>query len=277
MSDSNQNLNSTVTLIGGGRMGIAMAKGWLSNLNAAGVAHVNIVDPNPSDALKDLCAKTGAILNPVEIDPVDVLVLAVKPQMFSKVAPDASKWVAEGTMVVSVMAGITVERLERETGASKVVRAMPNTPGAVGAGVTAYSMSSACTPADTHVIDALLASLGAVEGPLNEMLMDAVTVVSGCGPAYTFLLVEAMAAGGVALGLEEGMAQRLARQTVIGAGVLMDQDPTSAEDLRKAVTSPNGVTLAALEVMMADGGISDIMKTALRTARDRSVELAKDS
>lgn len=277
MSDSNKNLKSTVTLVGGGRMGIAMAKGWLSNLNAAGVSSVNIVDPNPSDALKELCAKTGAILNPSQIGSVDVLVLAVKPQMFSKVAPTASKWVGERTMVVSVMAGITVERLGKETGASKVVRAMPNTPGAVGAGVTAYSMSSACSAADTHVIDALLASLGAVEGPLDEALMDAVTVVSGCGPAYTFLLVEAMAAGGVALGLEEGMAQRLARQTVIGAGVLMDQDPTSAEDLRKAVTSPNGVTLAALEVMMADGGVSDIMKTALRTARDRSVALAKDS
>ncbi|MFC7292002.1 pyrroline-5-carboxylate reductase [Hirschia litorea] len=277
MTGSTMNLKSTVTLIGGGRMGIAMAKGWLCDLDAAGVETVNIIDPSPSDALRELCAKKGAVLNPTEIAPVDVLILAVKPQVFSKVASDAAKWVNETTLVVSVMAGITVDRLGSETGATKIVRAMPNTPGAVGAGVTAFSVSSACTPTDTQMVNALLSSLGAVEGPLDEALMDAVTVVSGCGPAYTFLLVEAMAAGGVALGLEEGIAQRLARQTVIGAGVLMDQDPTSAEDLRKAVTSPNGVTLAALEVMMAEGGINDVMKRALRTARDRSVELSKDS
>ncbi len=266
---------SVATLIGGGRMGIAMAKGWLNNLDAAGLQSVNIVDPTPSDALRELSGKTGAVLNPEAPGPVDVLILAIKPQVFSKVTADAAKWVGPNTLVISVMAGITIERLAEETGARKVVRAMPNTPGAVGAGVTAFCVSDACDEADSSKVNALLASLGTVEGPLDESLMDAVTVVSGCGPAYAFLLVEAMAAGGVALGLEEGMAQRLARQTVIGASVLMENDPTSAEDLRKAVMSPNGVTQAAVEVMMAEGGIPDVTKEALRIARDRSIALSK--
>ena len=256
-------------------MGIAMAKGWLSNLEAAGLSKVNIIDPAPSEDLEKLCSADVAEINPEQPYPADVVILAIKPQVFSKVASDVVKWVGSNTLVISVMAGITLERLAEETGASKVVRTMPNTPGAVGAGVTAYCVSKACDETDNVKVHALLASLGTVEGPLDESLMDAVTVVSGCGPAYTFLLVEAMAAGGVALGLEQGMAQRLARQTVIGAGVLMDQDPTSAEDLRKAVTSPNGVTLAALQVMMADGGILDVTKNALETARNRSIELAK--
>jgi len=258
-------------------MGIAMAKGWLSNLEAAGLSRVNIVDPTPSEDLSQLCSTEAAELNPENSSAADVVILAIKPQVFSKVTADVVKWVGPETLVISVMAGITLERLANETGASKVVRTMPNTPGAVGAGVTAYSVSEHCDEADNAKVHALLASLGTVEGPLDESLMDAVTVVSGCGPAYTFLLVEAMAAGGVALGLEEGMAQRLARQTVIGSSVLMDQDPTSAEDLRKAVTSPNGVTLAALEVMMAEGGIPDVTKKALETARNRSIELSKGS
>ncbi len=258
-------------------MGIAMAKGWLSNLEAAGLSRVNIVDPTPNEDLSQLCLTEAAELNPENSSAADVVILAIKPQVFSKVTADVVKWVGSETLVISVMAGITLERLANETGARKVVRTMPNTPGAVGAGVTAYSVSEHCDEADNAKVHALLASLGTVEGPLDESLMDAVTVVSGCGPAYTFLLVEAMAAGGVALGLEEGMAQRLARQTVIGSSVLMDQDPTSAEDLRKAVTSPNGVTLAALEVMMAEGGIPDVTKKALETARNRSIELSKGS
>lgn len=256
-------------------MGIAMAKGWVSNLDAAGLSKVNIVDPNPSDELSSLCEAGSVVLNPENVAPVDVLIIAVKPQIFAKMAEETAKWVGPNTLVISVMAGITIERLEEETGGQKIVRAMPNTPGAVGAGVTAFSVSEACSENDNAKVNALLSSLGTVEGPLDESLMDAVTVVSGCGPAYAFLLVEAMAAGGVALGLEEGMAQRLARQTVIGAGVLMDNDPTPAEALRKAVMSPNGVTQAAIEAMMEEGGIPDVTKSALRIARDRSIALSK--
>lgn len=275
MSDLVTSSRSVATLVGGGRMGMAMAKGWLSNLEAAGLSKVNIVDPMPSEALNALCQQDAAELNPAQSGPVDILIVAVKPQMFGKVISDITKWVGPDTVVISVMAGITLDKLCSETGASKVVRVMPNTPGAVGAGVSAFSMSSECSDAEEASVRALLASLGTVEGPLEEDLMDAVTVVSGSGPAYAFLLVESMAAAGVALGLEEGIAQRLARQTVIGAGVLMDQDPTSATDLRVAVTSPNGTTQAALEVMMEDGGIPDVVKNALKTARDRSIALSK--
>ncbi len=275
MSDLVTSSRSVATLVGGGRMGMAMAKGWLSNLEAAGLSKVNIVDPMPSEELSELCQQDAAELNPAQSGPVDILIVAVKPQMFGKVISDITKWVGPDTVVISVMAGITLDKLCSETGASKVVRVMPNTPGAVGAGVSAFSMSSECSDAEEASVRDLLASLGTVEGPLEEDLMDAVTVVSGSGPAYAFLLVESMAAAGVALGLEEGIAQRLARQTVIGAGVLMDQDPTSATDLRVAVTSPNGTTQAALEVMMEDGGIPDVVKNALKTARDRSIALSK--
>ncbi len=268
-------IGKSAVLCGAGRMGLAMAKGWFADLAAAGLSHVSIVDPMPSEAAKELAVSPQAALNPAQPAPVDVMILAIKPQMLIQAADSVKAWIGPQTLVISVLAGVTLERLEDELGANRVVRTMPNTPGAVGAGVTAYCLSKACSSEDQAMVDGLLKPLGAVEGPLDESLMDAVTVVSGSGPAYAFLLVESMAAAGVALGLEPEMAQRLARQTVIGAGVLMDQDPTSAEDLRKAVTSPNGVTQAALEVMMADGAVPDVFKVALAAAEQRSKDLSR--
>jgi len=267
----------TLTLIGGGKMGQAMARGWLADLSATGLEHVAFVDPKPSQDLEDLAANENASLNSLEPQPVGVLLLAVKPQVFGLVADQIKQWVGDETLVVSVMAGVTIEGIQNTIGARKVIRAMPNTPGAVGAGVTAFAPSSACGETDAQLVSTLLKPLGHVEGPLEEVLIDAVTAVSGSGPAYAFLLVEAMANAGTKLGLPPEMSQRLARQTVIGAGMLMDQDPTSAEDLRKSVTSPNGTTQAALEVMMEADGIPDVVENALKAARDKSIELSKNS
>ena len=263
-------------LIGAGRMGLAMAKGWL---NAKDPPSLTLIDPHPSDAAKALAQHDNCTLNPPLSDDAlgiaDRLVLAVKPQVFDAAAPDAKRLLGQGGVVISVMAGIPLARLQSSLGAERVVRTMPTTPGAVGKGVTLFCLSDASRQAgDDALAEALLSPLGVVEGPIPERLIDAATTISGCGPAYVFLLTEAMTAAGVKLGLPQAMSARLARETVIGSGALMAGDPSSAEDLRKAVTSPGGVTQAALEVLMKDGGVPTLMAEAVEAALERARALS---
>jgi pyrroline-5-carboxylate reductase len=266
---------SSLGIAGAGRMGSALLQGW-AKARAHGFAPSIIVfEPHLSPDIEPALETLGAAVNPrAGGAPLDVLVLAVKPQTFGEAAPGLKPFVGPDTLVLSNMAGVTTARLKEELGAARAVRAMPNTPGAIGKGITAYAAPDAL-PAQAHAqIASLLAPLGAVEQVPDEAAIDSVTALSGSGPAYIFLLVEAMAAAGEAEGLERNLAMRLARATVAGSGALLDASPAiSAEALRQAVTSPGGTTAAALNVLMAEDGLTELMKKAIRAAAARAREL----
>lgn len=263
-------------LIGAGRMGSAMARGWLADLKAAGLSELDVVEPNPGD---DILAAAHDELITLNTEPVaaDILILAVKPQAFPAAALRLKQYVGADTLVVSIMAGVTIERIVLALGALKVARAMPNTPGAIGAGVTAFSLSKACGEAESLATGRLLEPLGLVIGPIDEKHMDAVTAVSGSGPAYVFLLAETLAEAGRAAGLPPAIAAQLARQTVVGAGALLGAASETPAQLREAVTSPKGTTAAALEVLMGPGGMSGLIREAVQAAAARGAELAKEA
>jgi pyrroline-5-carboxylate reductase len=263
-------------LVGAGRMGSAMARGWLGDLGAAGLARLSVVEPAPGDDVKEAAATGLIALNPAP-EPADLLILAVKPQGFGAAADALKAWVGPDTLVISIMAGVTIARIASALGCQKVARAMPNTPGAIGMGATGFALSDACGEAEAATTAALLEPLGLVVGPLNENQMDAVTAVSGSGPAYVFLLVESLAAAGRSVGLDEATANALARETIIGAGALLGEFAEQPSELRRQVTSPGGTTAAALDVLMASGGMPDLMRKAVDAAARRGAELAKEA
>jgi pyrroline-5-carboxylate reductase len=263
-------------LVGAGRMGSAMARGWLSDLGAAGIARLSVVEPVPGDDVKEAAASGLIALNPAP-EPADLLILAVKPQGFGATTDALKAWVGPGTLVISIMAGVTIARIGSALGCERIARAMPNTPGAIGMGATGFALSDACGEAEAATTAALLEPLGLVVGPLNENQMDAVTAVSGSGPAYVFLLVESLAAAGRSVGLDEATANALARETIIGAGALLGEFAEPPSELRRQVTSPGGTTAAALDVLMASGGMPDLMRKAVEAAARRGAELAKEA
>ncbi|MDP1868098.1 pyrroline-5-carboxylate reductase [Bradyrhizobium sp.] len=254
-------------------MGGAMLTGWLAG--GLDPSRVAVVEPHPSADISALAAK-GIRLNPAPKDIGDVatLVVAVKPQTFPEAGPALTPFVSASTLVVSIMAGIPIAALEKVCGGS-VVRSMPNTPAAIGRGITVAVASNKVSAAQRAVADALLRAIGTVEWVDDESLMDAVTAVSGSGPAYIFLLAEELARAGVEAGLPAELATRLARETVSGSGELLHRSEDSSATLRKNVTSPGGTTAAALEVLMGDGGLQPLMIRAVAAATKRSKELAK--
>lgn len=268
-------LNHAV-LVGAGRMGSAMARGWLGDLAAAGISRLSVVEPAPGDDVKEAAASGFIALNPPP-EPADILILAIKPQGFGASVEALKAWVGPQTFVVSIMAGVTIARIASALGAPKVARAMPNTPGAIGMGATGFALSEACEDDEADMAGALLEPLGFVIGPLQESQMDAVTAVSGSGPAYVFLLVESLAAAGRSAGLDEATANALARETIIGAGALLGEFAEAPSELRRQVTSPGGTTAAALDVLMAQGGLPDLMRKAVEAATRRGAELAKEA
>ena len=200
--------------------------------------------------------------------------IAVKPQSFREAGAALKSHVAPATLVVSIMAGTTIKSLQETVGGA-VVRAMPNTPAAIGRGITVAVADKGVSAAQRATADALLRATGAVEWVDDEKLMDAVTAVSGSGPAYIFLLAEELARAGVAAGLPEELAARLARETVAGSGELLHRSDLAAAALRQNVTSPGGTTAAALEVLMGKDGLQQLMIRAIAAATARSKELAK--
>jgi pyrroline-5-carboxylate reductase len=266
-------LQGTIVLAGAGKMGGAMLSGWVARgLDASKLA---VIEPYPSDEVKQLAAK-GILLNPGSTDlaSVTALVIALKPQMFAGAAAQLRPLVGSATLVVSIMAGITVSAIKELCGGS-VVRAMPNTPAAIGRGITVAVADTSVNAGQRSVADALLRAIGSVEWTGDEALMDAVTAVSGSGPAYVFLLAEELARAGVEAGLPPELATRLARETVAGAGELLHRSDLDAGALRRNVTSPGGTTAAALEVLMATEGIRSLLTRAVAAATQRSRELAK--
>ncbi|MCA8901691.1 MAG: pyrroline-5-carboxylate reductase [Hyphomonas sp.] len=263
----------SIALIGAGRMGTALAKGWLAGKKTP---DIRISDPQPSAEVAGW-AKAGTVtLNP-DPSPVSILVVAVKPQVFPKVAESLKAWIGPKTLVISIMAGIRVKQLAERLGTDRVVRAMPNTPGAIGRGVSVFCTMGKLAAADTAATEKLLAPLGDVIGPVDEKHMSNVTALSGSGPAYVFLLAEAMADAAEAEGLPSDLASKLARLTVAGAAALLEESGEAPGALRKAVTSPGGTTQAALDILMDDGGMPRLLRQAIRAAANRDRDLSRDT
>jgi pyrroline-5-carboxylate reductase len=262
-----------VALIGAGKMGGALIEGWIGL--GLDPARTVVIEPEPGPAIAALAGR-GLKLNPdtQSLRP-DAIVLAVKPQTAPEVMVQVAALTAPTSVVVSIMAGRTLAFLGRAlSGGTAIVRAMPNTPAAIGRGITVAVPNARVTPAQRQLAHSLLAATGAVEWIADEALMDAVTAVSGSGPAYVFLLAESLARAGAAAGLPLDLAARLARATVAGAGELLHRSPVDASQLRQNVTSPGGTTAAALDVLMAADGIDTLMERAIAAATRRSRELA---
>jgi pyrroline-5-carboxylate reductase len=266
-------IKGTIVLAGAGKMGGALLSGWLARgLDAKRVA---VIEPHPSPAINALAAK-GVRLNPSpkEIGAVATLLIALKPQTFGEAGPTLKSFTGPSTLVVSIMAGTPIASIEAACGGN-VVRAMPNTPAAIGRGITVAVAAKNVSTAQRAVADALLRATGSVEWIDDESLMDAVTAVSGSGPAYIFLLAEELARAGVAAGLPPDLATKLARQTVAGSGELLHRSELASATLRQNVTSPGGTTAAALEVLMGPDGLRSLLTRAVAAATRRSKELAK--
>ena len=265
---------ASLVLAGAGKMGGAMLRGWLS-LGMPG-DRITIVDPFVSDDMQALAEQHDIAINPGPLSEApEVLVLAVKPQMLDEAAGDIAAYVGPGTLVVSILAGKTIGDLTARLPSKAVVRAMPNTPAAVGRGITGAAASAETSAAQQELAKALLAAIGGVVWLDDEGLIDAVTAVSGSGPAYVFYLVECMAKAGEAAGLPADLAMQLARATVEGSGELMHRDAgTDAAQLRINVTSPGGTTATALDVLMAEDGLAPLMQKAIAAAKKRAQELS---
>lgn len=271
-------LTGSVVLAGAGKMGAALLAGWLDRgLNPA---QVIIQEPKLAGAALDLAQRYGirsvSSLEPQEVPPA-VMVVAVKPQVIDEVFPALATAAGPATVVMSIAAGKTLASFERHLPRLRaVVRAMPNTPAAIGRGITGVVANAHTTPVQKDVCEQLLLAVGEVVWVPDESLIDAVTAVSGSGPAYVFLMAEALADAGVAAGLEPAIAKQLARATISGAGELLRRSDSEAATLRENVTSPGGTTAAALAVLMREGnGLRELMREAVLAAKKRGRELGQ--
>ncbi len=263
-----------LVLLGCGKMGSAMLEGWLVAGLTPGAIYV--VDPQPSEPLQALVAK-GLHLN-ARLPPAPAMCLvAVKPQLMDTALPAVAAMGGGGTLILSIAAGTPIARFEAEFGvATPIVRAMPNTPAAIGRGITALIGNRAATEAHLAMAEAVLAAIGQTVRLESEAQIDAVTGLSGSGPAYVFHLIECLAAAGEAEGLPNALAMKLAVATVAGAGQLAAESGEAAAQLRINVTSPNGTTQAGLEVLMdPNAGLPPLIRRTVAAAAARSRALAR--
>lgn len=270
-------IDGPVLFAGAGKMGGALLAGLLER--GLDPRQVFVQDPAPP-------ADVAALLEKYEIGHRDViaalpamptvLVVAVKPQAVDAVFPPLAKLAGPQTLVISIAAGRTIASFEKylRPGVA-VVRAMPNTPASIGRGITGCIANAATTPNQKALCEALLSAVGEVGWVDEEALIDVVTAVSGSGPAYVFLLAECLAAAGEKAGLDPALARKLARETVSGAGELLHQSDADAAELRRNVTSPGGTTAAALDVLMGENGLRELMQRAVDAAVERGRELGK--
>jgi pyrroline-5-carboxylate reductase len=262
-----------LVLVGAGKMGGAMLDGWLARgLNPK---KLMVIEPQPGKAVMAL-KRRGLRLNPTgKPAEAGAIVIAVKPQTAPEAVPPLGPYVGKTTLVLSIMAGRTIGFLERSLPAgAAIVRAMPNTPAAIGRGISVAVANVKISARQRKLAGDLLTAIGTVEWVTDEALMDAVTALSGSGPAYVFLLAEAMTKAGIAAGLPAPLAARLARETVAGSGELLHRSPFDAAVLRQNVTSPGGTTAAALKLLMGPGGFDELLTKAIAAATRRSRELA---
>jgi pyrroline-5-carboxylate reductase len=270
-------LDGPLLLAGAGNMGYALLAGWLER--GLDPSRIVVQDPAPSPRIKEKLDWHGidvrAEVRSLPEAPAVILV-AVKPQAMDAVFPALAQLARPKTVVVSVAAGRRIDGFEAHLAkGTAVVRAMPNTPASVGRGITVAVGNRHLAEAQRETCDVLLRAVGEVAWVSDENFMDAVTAVSGSGPAYVFYLAECLAAAGVKAGLAPELAEQLATWTVAGAGELLHRSDLGPQLLRQNVTSPNGTTFAALQVLMAEGGLSRLMEEAVAAAAMRSRELAK--
>jgi pyrroline-5-carboxylate reductase len=263
----------SLLLVGAGKMGGAMLDGWLGRgLNPR---KISVIEPQPGKAVKAL-TRRGLKLNPKgKAGAASAIVIAVKPQTAPGAVPPLAPYVGKSTLVLSIMAGRTLQFLQKSLPAgAAIVRAMPNTPAAIARGISVAVANPKVSARQRKLASDLLAAIGKVEWVADETPMDAVTALSGSGPAYVFLLAEAMTKAGIAAGLPADLAARLARETVAGSGELLHRSELDAATLRQNVTSPGGTTAAALEVLMGPGGFDELLTKAIAAATRRGRELA---
>src|SRR5262245_3936178 len=263
----------TLVLVGAGKMGSAMLDGWL----ARGLTprQVVVIEPEPGKMLRSL-ARRGLRVNPkVKSTVAAAVVIAVKPQNAAEALQSLFGYIDKSTFVLSIIAGRTIGFLQNSLPPrTAIVRAMPNTPAAIGRGISVAVPNANVSAQHRNQASSLLAAIGEVEWVRDERLMDAVTALSGSGPAYVFLLAEAMASAGIASGLPPALAVGLAREALAGAGELMHRSHVDATPLRQNVTSPGGTTAAALEVLMGSEGLERLLTRAIEAATRRSRDLA---
>jgi len=269
----------SVLLVGAGRMGGALLQGWLAS--GFPPSRIFVQEPSPPPEIADAIARAGIRTGtPPSMDgPPQVILLAVKPQAMDQVLPTVAPLSGPDTVVLSIAAGRSIESMARAFPAdTAVIRAMPNTPAAIGRGITALCANAQTTQAQRAACERLLKASGETVWVEEEGLIDAVTAVSGSGPAYVFLLAECMAEAGRAIGLDAELAAKLARATVSGAGELLHQSQLGPDELRRNVTSPNGTTQAALDVLMGSAGaghpMQELIARAVEAAQRRARELA---
>ena len=267
---------TNLLLIGAGNMGYAMLSRW-AKLEGLTCWVVDAAEPARMRAAQ---IGVAAFADIAELPPIafDVAILATKPQGAVAAVSDHRAKLSASALLISVAAGVTSQSISAAAPGLAVIRAMPNTPAMIGAGMSVCYPTPLVSEAQKQMAEHLLASVGLVEFVTDERLLDAVTAVSGSGPAYVFHFIEALTRAGEAAGLEPGLALRLAKQTVLGAAELAKQSDASPSDLRQMVTSPNGTTAAALSVLMREeNGLAELMLAAVEKARARSVELSAAS
>ena len=267
-------MNFSVVLVGAGNMGGAMLKGWVQN--GMEPEKITVLDPGVSDQVKStlLKSKIWHAETPAGVSAPDVLVLAIKPQMMAQVLPTLSALVSEHTVVVSVAAGTTLSTITDALGDIAAIRVMPNTPSLVLRGMSVGCANAKTSDEQRSYVNDLMSAIGMVEWVEDEKLIDAVTAVSGSGPAYVFHLAECMAEAGIKAGLPDELAMTLAVQTISGAGELLRLSDDAPATLRKNVTSPNGTTAAALDVLMGENAMQELLAKAIMAAKKRSEELS---
>jgi len=268
---------ATHLLVGAGKMGGALLSGWLDS-GLITPRKLAILDPNPGPQAVFAIERGAKHITKAQDIPksVQTVLLAVKPQMFERLGPELGASLSPKAKIISVLAGTSLRKLDEAFDGRLVIRTMPNTPAAIGAGISAIYADPALPAEVIDEVEALLEPGGKVVRVESESALNAVTAVSGSGPAYVFHLVEALEAGAIALDLPQRVATQLARETIIGAAKLLEESEETPETLRKNVTSPNGTTQAALDVLMGeDGGLSKMMITTVRAAFARAKELAR--
>ena len=277
MSDEKIVLPGPLLLVGCGKMGGALLRGWLKR----GVpgAQVFVVDPAPRD-LEDVQARGVTIVTAIDPLPAGlqpaIILLAIKPQFMDEALPAYRRFAKPGAVFLSIAAGKTVAYLKGKLGPSAiVVRSMPNTPAAVGRGMSVLLRDPKVAPATLDLCGQLLSAVGEIGWIDDEDQINAVTAVSGGGPAYVFLLIECLAEAAKEMGLPADLAMKLARETVTGSGELAHQSNESATKLREAVMSPKGTTLEAINVLMAPDGLQPLLNKAIAAATRRGREIAE--
>ncbi|MCR9213828.1 MAG: pyrroline-5-carboxylate reductase [Proteobacteria bacterium] len=268
-------MSLSVLLVGSGKMGQALLGGWVEDHILP--SNIVAVDPNSENLAAATALGCQGVASPDDIDPAfqpDVMVLAVKPQMMEAVLPTYRGFTDKGTMVISIAAGTAIAQFEEAFGSTAaIIRTMPNTPAAVRRGMIVCCANSIVQDDQRKLCQHLMEAVGVVDWVEDEDMLDAVTGLSGSGPAYVFYMIEAMIAAGVAAGLPEKLSETLAEATIAGAGELARQSDEAPAVLRQNVTSPNGTTAAGLEVLMAEDGLTPLMIKTVAAATRRSREL----